>query len=345
VIHALVLGMLALPVAIAWTPPPPIVNGSETDDYPAVGALVLEEDGYMYGSYCSGTLVDRNWVITAAHCVEALNEDYSRYETYFVIGGNLLQGEIDEYALVVDAIEFPSWNETTMAGDIGLLELGGSGIRDTTPMPVNADNVTNSWEGDDMRLVGFGITSDNNNHSGDIKRTADVPVWGYDSAFIYTFDQADGQNACSGDSGGAGLEILGGNSFELAGIISFGWAPHGGQPCTDGALAMTRVDRYLYWIEDYVDLEADADTDADADSDTDSDSDADADADGDADSDADTDPTWDTGTDDPKRPNDVDGTATDGWMGGCSVSPARTSHGLGLLLALLGLSLAPRRRK
>ena len=326
-VHALVLGLLALPGALAWTPPPPIVNGSETDDYPAVGALVLENDGDMYGSYCSGTLVDRYWVITAAHCVEALNEDYRSYNTYFVIGGNLLQGEIDEYALVTQAIEFPSWNETSMAGDIGLLELdndgenGGQGIRNTTPMPVNDDDVTSSWEGDDMRLVGFGITSDNNHNSGDIKRTADVPVWGYDSAFIYTFDQAAGQNACSGDSGGAGLEILGGSSFELAGIISFGWAPHGGQPCTDGALAMTRVDRYLYWIEDYVDLEADSDADTD------------------------TDPTWDTGTDDPKRPNDVDGTATDGWMGGCSVSPARTSHGLGLLLALLGLILAPRRRK
>ena len=343
--HALLIGLL-LPIALATLPPPPIVNGSATQDYPAVGALVIGQGGSMYASICSGTLVDANWVITAAHCVEAVNEDYSRYDTYFVIGRDLTRGQVDDYALVVDAIEFPSWNESTMAGDIGLLQLAGNGIRSVTPMPVNSDNVTNSWVGDDMRLVGFGITRDHSN-DGDIKRTADVPVWGYDSSFIYTYDEADGQNACSGDSGGAGLEIVGSSSFELAGVISFGWAPHGGQPCEDGALGLTRVDRYLYWVEDYVDLEADADTDADADSDTDSDADADADADadGDSDADADTDPTWDTGTDEPKRPSDVDGSAVDGWMGGCSVSPAHTSHGIGLLLALLGLSLAPRRRR
>jgi secreted trypsin-like serine protease len=344
VIHALALSLLVPTAALATLPPPPIVNGSETDDYPAVGAIVAEEGGYMYGSYCSGTLIDSNWAITAAHCVEAINEDYSRYNAYFVIGGDLTRGEIDDYALVVNAIEFPSWNETSMAGDIGLLQLSGTGIRSVTPMPVNDDNITNAWVGDDMRLVGFGITRDNNN-DGDVKRTADVPVWGYDNPFVYTYDEADGQNACSGDSGGAGLEILGGNSFELAGVISFGWAPHGGQPCVDGALAMTRVDTYLYWIEDYVDLEADADTDADSDSDTDSDADADADADADSDTDADTDTPWDTGTDDPKLPDELDESATDDWIGGCSAVPARPVHGFGLLLTLLGISVVPRRRR
>jgi secreted trypsin-like serine protease len=342
--HALFLGLLALPTASATLPPPPIVNGSETDDYPAVGAIVAEEGGYMYGSFCTGTLVDPNWVITAAHCVEAIEEDYRRYNIYFVIGGDLTRGEIDDYALVTNAIGFPSWNQTTMAGDIGLLQLSGTGIRSVTPMPVNDDNVTNSWMGDDMRLVGFGITRDNSN-DGSVKRTADVPVWQYDSSFVYTYDERDGQNACSGDSGGAGLEILGGNDFELAGIISFGWAPDGGQPCVDGALAMVRVDTYLYWIENYVDLEGDADTDADSDSDTDSDADADADADADSDSDADSDAPWDTGTDSPKRPNEVDSSGVDDWLGGCSSVPGRPAQGLGLLLALLGIGLAPRRHR
>ncbi len=329
--HALLFGLLLQPALHADLPPPPIVNGYVTDDYPAVGAIVAEQGGYMYGSFCSGTLVHDNWVITAAHCVEAINEDYSRYNAYFVIGGDLTAGEIDDYALVLSAIEFPSWNPSSMAGDIGLLQLSGLGIRSVEPMPVNGDLVNNGWVGDDMRLVGFGITRDTSN-DGDIKRYADVPVWTYDNAFVYTYDEQDGRNACSGDSGGAGLEILGGDSFELAGVISFGWAPNGGQPCVDGALAMVRVDNYLYWVEEYVDIESDADTDADSDSDTDSDSDADADADAD----------WDTGTDVPSRPEDLAGDAVDGWLGGCATAP-RPTDGLGLLALLLGMAGIVRR--
>ena len=95
---------------------------------------------------------------------------------------------------------------------------------------------------------------------------------------------------------------------------------------------MVRVDNYLYWVEEYVDIESDADTDADSDSDTDSDSDADADADAD----------WDTGTDVPSRPEDLAGDAVDGWLGGCATAP-RPTDGLGLLALLLGMAGIVRR--
>jgi secreted trypsin-like serine protease len=136
--------LLAPQIALADTaPPPPIVNGSATNDFEPVCAMAAADSTHWYGTFCSCTLINRYWALTAAHCVEAANQDYRGYDIYVIFGGDIWSGSWLDYNLVSRAIEHPSYNSSTLANDIGLLELAGNGVTGVDIMPVNEDNVTN----------------------------------------------------------------------------------------------------------------------------------------------------------------------------------------------------------
>ena len=257
--------------------PPQIVGGEEANlgDWLWQVALVSAGSTDFYDDYfCGGSLVEENWILTAAHCVEELSPD----DFEVVVGVHNLANPETGYqkVSVQDVIFYPDYLSGEYDFDIALLLLstavvlgdtvGGTAVAPIPLVPADSDDLA----GLQSTITGWGNTlaqpfPGGVNDPQTLQQT-DIPIL-TNAACETAYDtnvgpgdwispnmlcaglEAGGQGACQGDGGGPLVifdDIL--QQWQLAGVIS--WSVGCAAPGIPGV--NTRVSEFTDWVHSYI---------------------------------------------------------------------------------------------
>ncbi|MFH1531061.1 MAG: trypsin-like serine protease [Pseudomonadota bacterium] len=240
-----------------------IVNGQLEGGWPAVGALSWVEDELYYGMFCTATLIDPQWVLTAAHCLTPDGDfNPAPATTRFYVGSDAATAPCpgcppsSGSLYAVDAFYVHPDYETSGDGTISPMDMAlvhlSKPILDISPVPPLQGPLGDGFEifvDASILYVGFGATEGYTQSGVGLKRSTWMDVSGYDE--LYYLSVYSGTGICNGDSGGPGLIEVNG-FWQVIGVNSGGGNDDEyGDPCK-GVYSVTRVDVFRQWLESVV---------------------------------------------------------------------------------------------
>jgi len=238
----------------SFTISPRIIGGTDfSQEYPWM--VSIQGDGH----FCGGALIHKDWVITAAHCMEDIS---AQDLTLWVGAQDISKLEAPSSLAEKHTVDWVSghadYSDSTFISDIAILKLSQSSTK--TPLKLINNTQNAQLVGNDaLRVIGWGLTDVNDQTSipnilqevdvkfqSDAKCDATYPglVDQYWHQGMCAGEESGGKDSCSGDSGGP-LLLLENNEWYLTGIVS--WGVGCGQGGNFGVY--NEVAYYLDWIE------------------------------------------------------------------------------------------------
>ncbi|XP_077068338.1 trypsin-like isoform X1 [Siphateles boraxobius] len=212
------------------------------------------------GHFCGGSLINKDWVLSAAHCFQS--SPMGTIEIYLGLqsqSGSNTYEEV-EHRTASQFINHPNYNNPSDDNDIALLQLSSSVTISDYIRPVCLAATGSVFAaGTESWVTGWGMLQDGGTQIPDILQEVMIPIvsnsdcdnaygGGITSNMICAgLLNQGGKDSCQGDSGGP-LVSRNGSRWIQSGIVSFGVGC--ADPKYPGVYA--RVSRYQDWINKYM---------------------------------------------------------------------------------------------